>query len=226
MESILSTLDPTIAALRPHLQPLTHNLPSPLASLASSLLGSGCYKQLLLDIAPTAACTSLALSKALGLGIVSLSAIVKLPQLLKLLSSRSAAGLSLPSYVLETASFGISLAYSARSGFPFSTYGESALIAAQNVAIAALILHLGGRSAGAAAFVGTAAVAAYALARESVVGMELLGRMMAGAGALAIAAKVPQIYAIWRQGGTGQLSAFAVRLSVAPFFFFLTFYVA
>lgn len=210
MDAVLSTLDPAISALRPHLQPLTKNLPEPIRDGVSSLLGEACYKRIIIDIAPTAECTSLALSKALGVAIVSSSAIVKLPQLLKIISSKSAEGLSFPSYLLETASFAISLAYSARNGFPFSTYGENALVAAQNVVIAALILHLSGKSVGAAAFVGGTAAAGYALANNEIVNMDLLGQLMAGAGVIGMAAKVPQIYTIWQQGGTGQLSAFAV----------------
>ena len=216
MDSILTTLDPAINAVRPHLQPLTKNLPAPVRDAVSSLLGDACYKRLVVDIAPTAECTSLAVSKALGIGIVSMSAIVKLPQLLKILNSKSVEGLSFPSYLLETSAFAISLAYSARNGFPFSTYGENALVAAQNVVIAALILHLSGKSAGAAVFVGGAAAAGYALANDSIVNMDLLSQLMAGAGALGMAAKIPQIYTIWQQGGTGQLSAFAVCLQPSP----------
>ena len=211
MDQLLSTLDPAIKAVRPHFQPITKNLPEPIRDAASSLLGNNCYRRLVVEIAPTSECVSLAISKALGIGIVSLSAVVKLPQLLKIISSKSAEGLSFPSYLLETSSFAISLAYSARNGFPFSTYGENALITAQNVVIAALILHLSGKSAGAAAFVGGAAAAGYALASPEIVNMDLLSQFMKGAGALGMAAKVPQIYTIWQQGGTGQLSAFAVR---------------
>ena len=216
MDSVLSTLDPAISAVRPHLQPLTKSLPEPIRDAVVSLLGEVCYERLIVDIKPTSECASLAISKALGLGIVSMSAIVKLPQLLKIISSKSAEGLSFPSYLLETTAFAISLAYSARSGFPFSTYGENALVAAQNVVIAALILHLSGKSAGAAAWVAAAGAAGYALANEQIVSMDLLGQMMAGVGAIGMAAKLPQIYTIWREGGTGQLSAFAVsRFSLA-----------
>lgn len=42
------------------------------------------------------------------------------------------------------------------------------------------------------------------------VDMGVLGTLQAGAGALGVASKVPQIWTVWRNGGTGQLSAFAV----------------
>ena len=135
---------------------------------------------------------------------------MKVPQLLKLVNSRSAAGLSFPAYLLETASFLISLSYGYRNGFPFSTYGESALIALQNIAIAALILHLSGRSAAAGVFVAGVATGFYTLLDKNLVGMALLKQLMGAAGVMSVASKVPQIWTIFSQGGTGQLSAFAV----------------
>ena len=198
-------------ALRSALQPITHNLPPPVRDLGVSLLGGQCYETLLIDIDPTdQECLKLAVSKALGLGIVAASSIVKVPQILKLLSSRSADGVSFLSYLLETASYLIGLAYNFRSAFPFSTYGETALILAQNIVIAVLVLKLSGRGGLAAVFVAALAGAAHALFSETVVDMETLGYLQAGAGTLGVLSKVPQILAIWQEGGTGQLSAFTV----------------
>lgn len=197
--------------LRSTLQPLTHSLPSPIRDLGLSLIGPACYKSLILDIdLSDTTCLNLGFSKALGLAIVAGSSVVKVPQILKLLQSRSAAGVSSLSYALETAAFVITLVYSARNGFPFSTYGETALIAAQNVVISVLVLRYSGRDAVAAAFVGGLAVAGYALQDERLVEMGLLRTLQAVGALLAVGSKVPQIYTIWQQGGTGQLSAFAV----------------
>lgn len=202
--------------VRSTLQPVTHNLPGPIRELGISLIGDQCYETLLINIDVTdQECLKLAVSKALGLGIVAASSIVKVPQILKLLSSRSADGVSFLAYLLETASYLISLAYNFRSAFPFSTYGESALILAQNVVIAVLVLKLSGRSALAAVFVAGLAGAAHALFSENVVDMGTLGYLQAGAGTLGVASKVPQILAIWKEGGTGQLSAFTVSSPLA-----------
>ena len=198
-------------ALRTTLQPLTHALPAPLRDLGLSLLGPTCYKTLILDIDPSdTPCLKLAISKTLGIAIVAGSSIVKVPQILKLLQSQSSAGVSFLSYALETAAFVITLAYSARSGFPFSTYGETALIAAQNVVISLLVLRYSGQSALAAVFVAVLAAGGYALQDAGLVDMALLRTLQAGGALLAVGSKVPQIYTIWKQGGTGQLSAFAV----------------
>lgn len=199
--------------LRPLLQPLTQQLPIPLLNAATSLLGPTCTTSLVQNINLTdTACVSLAISKVLGIAIIAASSIVKIPQLLKLLNAHSAEGVSFLSYALETASYLITLVYNVRNGFAFSTYGEIALIAVQNVVISILVLQYGGKGAGAAAFVAGLAAAGYALFDSGVTSMGMLRYLQAGAGVLGVASKVPQIVAIFRQGGTGQLSAFAVSL--------------
>jgi len=56
------------------------------------------------------------------------------------------------------------------------------------------------------------AVCAVSLFTPSVLDMKALSLLQIGAGLLGSASKVPQIAAIWKEGGTGQLSAFAVSL--------------
>ena len=197
--------------VRSILQPVTHNLPQPIRSAGLSLLGPACYKTIILDVDPTPSpCLTLFISKSVGLGIIAASSVVKIPQLLKLVSSQSSAGVSFLSYLLETTSYTISLIYNARNGFPFSTYGETALILVQNVTISILVLKYDGRGAGAAVFIAGLASAVWALQDKKVVDMRLLSYLQAGAGLLGVASKAPQIWTIYRQGGTGQLSAFAV----------------
>lgn len=198
-------------AVRSALQPVTHNLPAPIRDLGVSIIGEHCYKSLLLDInVEDVDCIKLGLSKGIGLGIVGVSSIVKLPQIRKLTSSQSGEGISVLSYLLETASYLVSLAYNYRNQFPFSTYGETALIMGQNVIITVLVLNYTGRAGLAAVFVTALAVAMGALFAGGLLDMQTLGYLQAGAGVLSVASKVPQILAIWSEGGTGQLSAFAV----------------
>lgn len=204
-------MDSLRTTLQPLLQPVTHNLPAPIRDLGVSLLGDTCYTSLVLDIdVADAACLKLAVSKALGIGIVGASSVVKVPQILNLVRSRSASGVSFLSYLLETTSYLISLAYNVRNGFPFSTYGETALILGQNIVITVLVLNYSGRAGVAALFAAVLAAAAATLFTGGAVDMAALGYLQAGAGALGVASKVPQIAAIWQEGGTGQLSAFTV----------------
>ena len=200
--------------LQPFLLPLARSLPAPINNALISQLGKHCYISLILslDITKDPACLPLAVSKALGLAIVTFSAIVKVPQILKLLSSRSSAGISFTSYALETTSLLITLAYNARQHFPFSTYGESALIAVQDVVVGVLVLVFAGQPAAAGAFLAAVAGVVYALlfSGDNLVDREIMGYLQVGAGALGVASKVPQIWTVWKEGGTGQLSAFAV----------------
>lgn len=209
----LDAMDSLRTTLQPLLQPITHNLPTPIRDLGVSLLGDQCYSSLVLDIDVTDAdCLKLAVSKALGIGIVAASSIVKVPQIINLVRSRSASGVSFLSYLLETTSYLISLAYNVRNAFPFSTYGETALILGQNVVITVLVLNYSGRASVAALFVAVLAAVTATLFSEAVVDMGMLGYLQAGAGTLGVASKLPQILAIWQEGSTGQLSAFTVSL--------------
>ncbi|KJZ76167.1 hypothetical protein HIM_04623 [Hirsutella minnesotensis 3608] len=198
-------------ALRSALQPITHNLPGPIRDLGVSLIGESCYRTLVLDVdLQHTECLKLGVSKGLGIGIVAASAVVKVPQILKLVRSQSASGVSFLSYLLETSALLITLGYNVRNGFPFSTYGESALILAQNVVISVLVLNYSDRAGMAAVLVAALAGAAGALFTEGTLDANMLSYLQAGAGVLGVASKLPQILAIWQQGGTGQLSAFAV----------------
>lgn len=221
MEAVLQQLEPVFAALRPHITQLTTQLPPSVAGPISDLITPTCYSKLLLKFDPNSdpECFKLALSKAIGVGIITLSTIIKVPQLFKLLSSGSARGVSFSSYALETAGYLCTLAYNFRSGNPISTYGEIGLIAVQNVVIAVLILHYSGKGLQAAAFVPIVAGVLYALFNEDLVDAKMMGYLQAATIPLALASKVPQIINVARNKSTGNLSAFAVCLSSLGFIF-------
>ncbi|KAG6033884.1 hypothetical protein E4U19_006135 [Claviceps sp. Clav32 group G5] len=198
-------------ALRSAIQPITHNLPAPVRDLGVSIIGETCYRALLLDVdVENTECIKYAISKGLGIGIIAASSIVKVPQIVKLVNSKSAEGVSFLSYLLETSAYLITLAYNVRNGFPFSTFGETALILGQNVIISVLVLKYSGRASMVAVLVAVLAAGLAALFAENVLDMKTLSYLQAGAGVLGVASKLPQIVAIQQQGGTGQLSAFAV----------------
>ncbi|OTB01223.1 hypothetical protein M426DRAFT_323621 [Hypoxylon sp. CI-4A] len=203
MEALRTALEP--------LRPITNNLPTPIRDLGVSIIGETCYKTLILDLDPTdSECLKLAISKGLGIGIIGASSIVKVPQIIKLVRSQSSSGISFLSYLLETSSYLISLAYNVRNGFPFSTFGETALILGQNVIITVLVLNYSGRASIAALFVAALAASVVTLFNGNLLDSQTLSYLQAGAGVLGVASKVPQIAAIFQEGGTGQLSAFTV----------------
>jgi len=210
--------------------PITHNIPDVLRAPAEGLIGAKCYHSLvwnfdLFDVD----CLKYALSKGLGLGIVLGGSIVKIPQILKIVTSRSARGLSLPAYILETAAYAISLAYASRNHFPFSTYGENFFLTVQNVVITLLIVWYSGArtatgrplSAGSSVrmrgnlngvIIGSlfVVVAAISLSSDALVPPSLLSLLQATTVPLSLISKAPQIASNHRHKSTGNLSAFAV----------------
>ncbi|KAL7415456.1 hypothetical protein BDY24DRAFT_409105 [Mrakia frigida] len=204
---------------------LTHNIPWFLRDPAVAIIGEKCYTTLIYDFdILDGPCLKYALSKGLGLGIVLGGAIVKLPQIHKITSTKSAHGLSLPSYILETLGYAISLSYAFRSNFPFSTYGENVFMAAQNVVITLLIVQfgegaLGGRALtqerkgkrGKVVLTGVAmALVGYVLSNERVLPFSALKFLQACTVPISLLSKAPQIISNHRLKSTGNLSSFAV----------------
>jgi mannose-P-dolichol utilization defect protein 1 len=201
----------------------TRNLPPLIKDPATSLLGISshvdnmlipgkhCYAVLVenLDVFH-AECLKLGISKALGLGIVLAGSVVKVPQLLKLVNAGSGAGLSVVGYILETLGYIITLAYNVRLRFPFSTYGETAFISVQNILILLLVFHFAGKDVPALGALGVAVAGAYALFDPKIVSYNHLQILQGLSIPLSLASKVPQIYTNYRNGSTGQLSAFTV----------------
>lgn len=134
------------------------------------------------------------------------------------LNSRSARGLSLPAYILETLGYAISLAYSARNGFPFSTYGENFFLTIQNFVVTLLIVFYG-RSSGSKPLTsggnsGQAILAAIISAAVAVgllvVPSSIVALLQVATLPISLFSKVPQILQNSRAGSTGNLSTVAV----------------
>lgn len=210
----ITMIDP-LAPLRPLLVPYTSNLPSIIRQPLESLLTEQCYPILVenLDILSSPTCTRLAISKALGIGIIAASSIVKLPQLLSIVNAKSASGVSLSSYVLETLAYLVTLSYSLRAGFPVTSYGETGLLVVQNVAIALAIAQFTsgqGRATQVTLLAGLGALV-YALLFSSLISLPQLQTLQAATTIpLSLLAKLPQIATIHAAGHTGRLSTFAV----------------
>lgn len=202
-----------VEPMRPYIQAITQNLPNPVSQLAMDLLGPVCFDQLMEDVDFTKPeCVKLAISKGLGIGIVSMSSIVKLPQIFSLMASQSATGLSFASIYLEISAQLISLAYNFRSGFPFSTFGETALIVVQNIIIAALILIYSGKKIQAALLFVNLAFCINALFNpgSGLVNNDLLNMLQTATIPIGLASKLPQIWSNFSNKSTGKLSTFSV----------------
>ncbi|KAI0052725.1 mannose-P-dolichol utilization defect 1 protein [Auriscalpium vulgare] len=204
----------------------TRNLPWFIKDLGISVVGQKCYVSLVENLnLEDVECLKYSLSKGLGLGIVVGGSVMKVPQLLLILNAKSARGVSLPSYILETLSYAITLAYSARNHFPFSTYGENLFLTAQNIVITLLIALYSSQPAQHRPLTGPAPnpngllaglvfftlINAVALAS---VPHNVLALLQLSTVPISLFSKIPQIMQNARARSTGQLSAVAVLAQI------------
>lgn len=85
------------------------------------------------------ACIKLVVSKALGYAIITGSLILKLPQILKILSAKDVTGLTPASFYMEVLLYVSSTIYNVLRGYPVSTWGENLVILVQNVVLVLLL---------------------------------------------------------------------------------------
>jgi mannose-P-dolichol utilization defect protein 1 len=136
------------------------------------------------------------------------------------LDKRSARGLSLPAYVLETLAYAITAAYSYQNEFPFSTYGENLFLTIQNTIITLLIIYFPTTSLRNAQAVGPRLAVASAASIASAFVLytlpkDILSVLQMATLPLSLFSKLPQIMQNARAHSTGQLSAFAVVSQIA-----------
>jgi mannose-P-dolichol utilization defect protein 1 len=168
-------------------------------------IGKKCTLQLI-QLSPDPICLRVVASKTLGLGIVAGGAIVKLPQILKIVAAQSGAGVSLFSYLLETLSFGVGLAYNYRRESPFSTYGESVFIFFQNAIVISLILSFSRNFFSLLLTLVCLFGATYAFFNPALVDGDLLLKLQWASVFISIASRLPQIITNAQNKSTGQLS--------------------
>ncbi|KAH8830086.1 mannose-P-dolichol utilization defect 1 protein [Flagelloscypha sp. PMI_526] len=183
-------------------------------SAVEGIIGQKCTQSLLLELnVSDVECLKFSLSKGLGLGIVVGGSIMKLPQILAILASKSASGLSLPSSLLSTSSYMITAAYGFKSEFPFSTYGENLFLTVQDAIVTLLILAYAPKSSSVSVLTTAAALigaAAFLYATD----LRTLELLQVSTIPLSIGSKIPQIVSNYRNGNTGMLSGVVVWVQV------------
>jgi mannose-P-dolichol utilization defect protein 1 len=203
---------------------MTLQLPSIIKDPAVALIGQKCYTELVENLhLGDVECLKYSLSKGIGLGIVVGGSVMKVPQVLLIWNARSARGLSLPAFTLETLGYAFSLTYSARKGFAFSTYGENFFLTIQNVIVTLLIILYQPSShhtttkppANTTGALFGALVASVVAGALAVVPMSIVSLLQFCTLPLGLFSKVPQIMENARAQSTGQLSAIAVFAQIA-----------
>jgi len=172
------------------------------------LMTPECFESLVVDLDfSNVSCLKLVISKALGLGIVVGSSLVKLPQVLKIASSGSADGISFTGILLELIAITFSGVYSYSNNFPFSAYGESVFLAIQTTAIGLLVLAFSQGKLKAFLFGALYAGALWSLMNPVITPVGLLWYGQAANIPMILLGKLIQIMTNFRNGHTGQLSA-------------------
>ncbi|KAK6195584.1 hypothetical protein SNE40_000985 [Patella caerulea] len=187
-------------------------IPAFLVSWLQIIAPQPCYDELFVSFNFFhVACLKVIISKCLGFALIAGSCIVKLPQVIKIISAKSAEGISMPAVTLEIVAITSSLAYGYANGFPFSAYGEAVFLAIQTGLIAFFVLLFAGKSMQAVTYIAVyGGCVAYLL--SSAVPMSFLQTLQASVSGIVAISKMIQAYANYKNGGTGQLSAITVFL--------------
>ncbi|XP_064394212.1 mannose-P-dolichol utilization defect 1 protein homolog [Halichondria panicea] len=150
-------------------------------------------------------CFKMFVSRALSMLILLGSIIVKVPQIMKIVAAGSAEGLSYLSIFSELGAVTFTCTYNLGKGFPFSAWGESFFIALQNVIIISLMFNYKNQRILIAVFAPVYSILAWYLTSD-LASMELLSTLQTAVIPLMMLSRFTQMYAIYSNGSTGQLS--------------------
>lgn len=103
------------------------------------LFSPACYEKVVVERVLQVECLKPLVSKMLGMGIMAGSLLLKVPQILAIVSSGAVEGLSPTSFYTELPLSGTHVCYNVLQGNPFSSYGEQVFISIQNAILILLL---------------------------------------------------------------------------------------
>ena len=180
-------------------------------NLCSVFYPSKCCHDILIDHVIENECFKTIFAKTLGYGIIFGSTLVKLPQILILLSARSGAGVSLFSVLLELIALTFTSSYSLANNFPISAWGEALFLMLMTTLVAFLIIFYDVSGQRAGLFLLTYTSSAYVL-MSGLVPMNILWGLQVLNVPLVISSKLVQAWVNYKNGHTGNLSGITVTL--------------
>lgn len=151
-------------------------------------------------------CFAASLSKALGIALIIGSVLVKLPQIIKIYLNKSGAGISIVSVTLDLTAITVYASYNFVKGYPFSAWGDSALLAVQTVIVGVLVLYYQGFVFQAVGYL-LVYLGVCLLLMGGVTPVTVLWTMQGFNIPVLLAGKLTQAYTNYKNGHTGQLSA-------------------
>ncbi|XP_053572125.1 mannose-P-dolichol utilization defect 1 protein [Bombina bombina] len=180
--------------------------------LVPGILPESCYDEFFLRFnLLNVFCQKILISKVLGIGIIAGSILVKVPQIIKILKSGTAEGLSFQSILLELVALTGTMLYSISLKFPFSAWGEVLFLMVQTLIIGFLIQHLRGRTGNGILFLGVYFIIV-AILLSPIVPMAAITVLQSSNMPAVIFSRLIQAITNYKNGHTGQLSAVTVTL--------------
>ncbi|KAK9866383.1 hypothetical protein WJX84_006613 [Apatococcus fuscideae] len=151
-----------------------------------------------------------------GYMILAGSCIRSVPQILLILRTKSAQGISLSANVAELAAYSVMISYNVNLKYPFSTYGEVVACWIQDIILIVLILKFSNvRDWRVWASTLLLSAGFYWMLTGSCGMQALIGLQAATIPLIALGGRVPQIVMNWKQGNAGQLSLLTTLMNVA-----------
>lgn len=160
-------------------------------------------------------CYQLVFSKALSAAILLGSFVVKLPQVINLVTSKTAEGLSPEAFYSEVPLSIFSCLYNYRLGYPFTSYGESATISVQNILLVFLLWTYMSPKPTLITKLQVFAMIVISVLIGWYIPAEYLYFLPSTCMVLMIFSRVSQIINNFKQGTTGQLSSITTGLTFA-----------
>lgn len=154
------------------------------------------------------------ISTTVGFLVLLGSVLYKLPQVIRVQRARSAKGISVSMYALETLATTFSLLYFFRRAFPFSTYGELFFIIAQNVVILGQVIVFENVDLRRALLLGVVYIAGCLFLVSPAAPLRLLMSLQLAAIPMLNFGRIPQIMLSRRRRSTGELSFITLLLQV------------
>jgi mannose-P-dolichol utilization defect protein 1 len=103
--------------------------------LRDQIFSPECYYQFFNQRVFEETCVKETLNKALGVLVIAISMVLKFPQMLKILQSKSVAGISFLSIYIELYMYGLTLGYNIFHHYPLYMYGEMVFVYIQSIMV-------------------------------------------------------------------------------------------
>ena len=178
----------------------------------SLLMTPQCYEDIFYKLNLTnVVCLKMILSKGLGYAILAGALLLRIPQIMKILSAQSGDGISVASEILMMFAIFGSMSYGHFKEYPIAAYGDSYFLFAQGIIILMLcFFYQNKRCSTVITFVCSSAVA-YLMYAKMIPEMVIIGLNSAGI-LLSVVSKLNQIILNYKNSSTGVLSAFTLML--------------